>query len=129
MVIVSRREYALKLGGSKPATAAWTGREKRYNKRCRRTRAAPRGPPLARAPRPSRARELRDDTAAPRQRGRSPDREVFGLHADRIVGGDRHHRHSHRPVAARRTESTRGGGAHPMQQQLATTRPRRAQLP
>src|ERR1700745_2865897 len=31
------------------------------------------------------------------------------LHADRVVGGDRHHRHPHRPAAAGRPEGPGGG--------------------
>ena len=34
------------------------------------------------------------------------------VHADRVAGGDRHHRHPHRPAAARRPESPRGRRPH-----------------
>ena len=34
------------------------------------------------------------------------------LYPDRVVGGDRHHRHPDRPAAAGRAEGARGGGPH-----------------
>jgi WD40 repeat protein/serine/threonine protein kinase len=51
------------------------------------------------------------------------------LHADRAFGGDRHHRHPHRPAAARRPEGPRGRRADSMHQQPEAARPGPAQLP
>src|SRR5437867_11223058 len=36
-----------------------------------------------------------------------------GIHADRALSGDRHHRHPDRPARAGRAESAGGGGPYP----------------
>ena len=41
-----------------------------------------------------------------------PSPSTSRFHADRIAGGDRHHRGADRPAAARRAEGARGGGPH-----------------
>src|SRR5262249_43422086 len=46
------------------------------------------------------------------------------FHADRVVGGDRDHRHPDRPAAARRPEGPRRRCADPVQQQPQAARPR-----
>ena len=45
------------------------------------------------------------------------------VHADRAVGGDRDHRHPHRPAAARRPEGARGRRTHQLRQQPQAGRP------
>ena len=52
-----------------------------------------------------------------------------GVHADRVAGGDRHHRHPHRPAAAGRAEGPRGRRTHPVRQQPQADRPGPALLP
>ncbi|KZR99404.1 Uncharacterized protein APZ42_004734, partial [Daphnia magna] len=52
-----------------------------------------------------------------------------GLHAHRTAGGDRHHRHPHRPAAAGRAEGPRGRRPHAVRQQPETDRAGRALLP
>ena len=51
------------------------------------------------------------------------------LHADRVAGGDRDHRHPDRPAAARRPEGPRGRRPHAVHEQPQADRPGAAQLP
>ena len=51
------------------------------------------------------------------------------LYADRAAGRDRHHRHPHRPPAARGPEGPRGRQPHEVLEQPQADRPGRAQLP
>src|SRR5262249_6127491 len=46
-----------------------------------------------------------------------PGAALARVHADRVAGGDRHHRHPDRPAGAGGAEGPRGGAAHPVQQQ------------
>ena len=62
-------------------------------------------------------------------RGVSHGPSSFGVHADRAAGGDRHHRHPHRPAPAGRAESPRGRRPHAVQQQPEAARPGLPQPP
>ena len=61
---------------------------------------------------------------APHEEARLPVR----VHADRAVGGDRHHRHPDRPVVARGAEGARGRRPHAMYQQPQADWPGSARL-
>ena len=56
-------------------------------------------------------------------------RPASRLHADRVAGGDRHHRHPDRPAPAGRAEGPRGRGTDQVRQQPQAARPGRSQLP
>src|SRR5262249_31069411 len=55
--------------------------------------------------------------------------ETPRFYADRAAGGDRHHRHPHRPAAARRSEGARGRRTPQLPEQPPPARRRGPQLP